>query len=98
MAGNWKEASKGNGTLESSVHSSSECVLDIYHVPNARSGTHSGKEKGDFWPQEAYSLNFGILVGMYHESQKQLKTKVSFHRMLCSVGTGGERFPGGPLG
>lgn len=73
--------SKGNCTLESSVPSSSECVLGIYHVPDAGSGTQSGKEKGDFWPQESYSLNFGILVGMYHESQKQLKTRVSFHRM-----------------
>ena len=47
-------------------------------MPDARSGTHSGKEKGDFWPQEAYSLNFGILVGMYHESQKQSEQERGF--------------------
>lgn len=57
--------------------------------------------EGGFWPQGRES-NFGIFVGLnHHKSQKQPKTKIGqgfITQNVCSVGTGGERVPGGPLG
>lgn len=80
LAGNWKEMSKGIVLWSRPFLHQRVCIRYLSCAKCwIRNTVREGE--GSFWPQESYSLNFGILVGMYHESQKQLKTKVSFHRM-----------------